>query len=79
MAHALLLGYKLNELVRALDVRGHRCSRRGQRRRDVTIPSAFAVFRLITSSTAENIFTNLLNVVAQTDIDFPVVHAAEAA
>ncbi|WP_242920567.1 carboxymuconolactone decarboxylase family protein [Caulobacter sp. CCUG 60055] len=28
---------------------------------------------------AENVFTNLLNVVAQTDIDFPVVHAAEAA
>ena len=28
---------------------------------------------------AENFFTNLLNVVAETDIDFPVVHAAEAA
>lgn len=28
---------------------------------------------------AENVFTNLLNVVAQTDIDFPVVLAAEAA
>lgn len=28
---------------------------------------------------AENIFTNLLNVVAETDIDFPVVHAADAA
>ena len=28
---------------------------------------------------AENVFTNLLNVVAQTDIDFPVVYAAEAA
>ena len=28
---------------------------------------------------AENIFTNLLNVVADTDIDFPVVRAAEAA
>jgi uncharacterized peroxidase-related enzyme len=28
---------------------------------------------------AENVFTNLLNVVAETDIDFPVVHAAEAA
>ena len=28
---------------------------------------------------AENIFTNLLNVVAETDIDFPPVHAAEAA
>ncbi|WP_193177266.1 carboxymuconolactone decarboxylase family protein [Oricola nitratireducens] len=28
---------------------------------------------------AENIFTNLLNVVAGTDIDFPVVQAAEAA
>lgn len=28
---------------------------------------------------AENIFTNLLNVVAGTEIDFPVVHAAEAA
>ena len=28
--------------------------------------------------TAENIFTNLLNVVAETDIDFPVVHANAA-
>lgn len=28
---------------------------------------------------AENIFTNLLNVVAETDIDFPVVHAGDAA
>jgi uncharacterized peroxidase-related enzyme len=28
---------------------------------------------------AENVFTNLLNVVADTDIDFPVVHAREAA
>ncbi|WP_223478888.1 carboxymuconolactone decarboxylase family protein [Oricola indica] len=27
---------------------------------------------------AENIFTNLLNVVAGTEIDFPVVHASEA-
>jgi uncharacterized peroxidase-related enzyme len=27
----------------------------------------------------ENVFTNLLNVVAETDIDFPVVRAAEAA
>lgn len=26
---------------------------------------------------AENIFTNLLNIVADTDIDFPVVHATE--
>jgi len=33
----------------------------------------------IIAVTAENIFTNLINVVAQTDIDFPVVHAAEAA
>jgi uncharacterized peroxidase-related enzyme len=33
----------------------------------------------IIAVTAENIFTNLLNVVAQTDIDFPVVHADEAA
>ena len=33
----------------------------------------------IIAVSAENIFTNLLNVVAQTDIDFPVVHAAEAA
>ncbi len=29
----------------------------------------------IVAVTAENIFTNLLNVVAGTDIDFPVVHA----
>lgn len=28
---------------------------------------------------SENVFTNLLNVVADTDIDFPVVHAREAA
>lgn len=28
---------------------------------------------------AENVFTNLLNVVAETDIDFPVVRASEAA
>ena len=28
---------------------------------------------------AENIFTNILNVVAETDIDFPVVHAGGAA
>jgi uncharacterized peroxidase-related enzyme len=28
---------------------------------------------------AENVFTNLLNIVADTDIDFPVVRAAEAA
>ncbi len=33
----------------------------------------------IIAVTAENIFTNLLNVVAETDIDFPVVRAAEAA
>ena len=32
----------------------------------------------IIAVTAENIFTNLLNVVAQTDIDFPVVRAAAA-
>ena len=33
----------------------------------------------ILAVTAENIFTNLLNVVAETDIDFPVVHANHAA
>jgi len=33
----------------------------------------------IIAITAENIFTNLLNVVAETDIDFPVVRTAEAA
>jgi uncharacterized peroxidase-related enzyme len=33
----------------------------------------------ILAVTAENIFTNLLNIVADTDIDFPVVHAAEFA
>ena len=31
----------------------------------------------ILAVTAENIFTNLLNVVAETDIDFPVVRAGE--
>ena len=33
----------------------------------------------IIAVTAENFFTNLLNVVAGTDIDFPVVQASEAA
>lgn len=33
----------------------------------------------ILAVTAENIFTNLLNIVAQTDIDFPVVLASQAA
>jgi hypothetical protein len=33
----------------------------------------------ILAVTAENVFTNLLNVVAETDIDFPVLHAADAA
>jgi len=33
----------------------------------------------ILAVTAENIFTNLLNVVAETDIDFPVVRAGDAA
>ncbi len=33
----------------------------------------------ILAVTAENIFTNLLNIVADTDIDFPVVRAAEFA
>jgi uncharacterized peroxidase-related enzyme len=33
----------------------------------------------ILAVTAENIFTNLLNIVADTDIDFPVVHATELA
>ena len=31
----------------------------------------------ILAVTAENIFTNLLNTVAETDIDFPVVRAAD--
>jgi uncharacterized peroxidase-related enzyme len=33
----------------------------------------------IVAVVAENVFTNLLNNVAQTDIDFPVFHTAEAA
>jgi len=33
----------------------------------------------IIAVTAENIFTNLLNVVAETDVDFPVVRATDAA
>ncbi len=33
----------------------------------------------ILAVTAENVFTNLLNVVAETDIDFPIVHVAEDA
>jgi alkylhydroperoxidase family enzyme len=32
----------------------------------------------ILAVTAENIFTNLLNMVAETDIDFPVVRAGDA-
>ena len=28
---------------------------------------------------AENVFTNFINIVAQTEIDFPVVRTAEAA
>jgi hypothetical protein len=28
---------------------------------------------------AENVFTNFVNVVAQTEIDFPVVHASDVA
>jgi uncharacterized peroxidase-related enzyme len=31
----------------------------------------------IVAVTAENVFTNLLNVVAETDIDFPIVKASE--
>jgi len=33
----------------------------------------------IVALVAENAFTNFVNIVAETDIDFPVVHAAEAA
>ena len=33
----------------------------------------------IVAVAAENVFTNLLNIVADTDIDFPVVHARDAA
>ena len=33
----------------------------------------------IVAVVAENVFTNLLNVVAETDIDFPIVRAREAA
>jgi uncharacterized peroxidase-related enzyme len=33
----------------------------------------------ILAVTAENVFTNLLNKVAETDIDFPVLHTADAA
>lgn len=33
----------------------------------------------IVAVVAENVFTNLLNVVADTDIDFPVVHATDLA
>jgi uncharacterized peroxidase-related enzyme len=33
----------------------------------------------IVAIVAENVFTNFLNIVAQTPIDFPIVHAAEAA
>jgi alkylhydroperoxidase family enzyme len=33
----------------------------------------------IVAAVAENVFTNFLNIVAQTEIDFPVVRASEAA
>ena len=33
----------------------------------------------IVAVVAENVFTNLLNIVAQTEIDFPIVRASEAA
>ena len=33
----------------------------------------------IVAVTAENVFTNLLNVMADTDIDFPIVHVRDAA
>ncbi|MBV8793495.1 MAG: carboxymuconolactone decarboxylase family protein, partial [Hyphomicrobiales bacterium] len=33
----------------------------------------------IVALVAENVFTNFLNKVAQTDIDFPLLHTAEAA
>jgi uncharacterized peroxidase-related enzyme len=33
----------------------------------------------IVAVVAENVFTNMLNIVADTDIDFPIVRAAEAA
>ena len=33
----------------------------------------------IVAIVAENVFTNLLNIVAQTEIDFPIVRASEAA
>jgi len=33
----------------------------------------------MTALVAENSFTNYLNEVAKTEVDFPVVHAAEAA
>ena len=33
----------------------------------------------IVALVAENVFTNFVNIVAQTDIDFPVVRASEAA
>ena len=43
------------------------------------IPDARAEIVEIIAVVAENIFTNLLNIVAATDIDFPVVHAADIA
>lgn len=33
----------------------------------------------IVALVAENVFTNFVNIVAQTDIDFPIIHANEAA
>ena len=33
----------------------------------------------IVALVADNVFTNLLNEVAKTEIDFPVIHSAEAA
>ena len=56
--------------------RGHVTAAEIQAVRDAGFPDAQIIE--IIAVTAENVFTNLLNVVADTDIDFPVVHADDA-
>ena len=63
--------------VKVVGERGHVSDADVQAVRDAGYTDAQIVE--IVAVAAENIFTNLLNIVAATDIDFPVVQAAEAA
>ena len=66
----------------ALRGSGRQDPRRGQRRRHRRGErGGFSDAQIveIVALVAENVFTNFLNKVAQTDIDFPVLHTAQAA